>query len=101
MKNDVVPTVNLVCRECKRVTKVHVQHADPVCEHCGKVALYGLANLTISTLITLLERVKKSHGDLEVYYADGYDNALSVSCVEADKDPGWNGAPKYKALYLG
>lgn len=54
----------------------------------------------ISNIIAQLQREMAKHGDLFVYYASDYDWATPVRFATAETDPGWEDAPKEKALYL-
>lgn len=56
--------------------------------------------IRISTLIKRLEKAKEKEGNLFVYYASDYDWALPIRDVSIEEDPGWDDAPKEKALYI-
>jgi hypothetical protein len=57
--------------------------------------LNGLPELTLDQVIDKLQRIrKKLKRNMPVRYADGYDNALAVFCVNLEKDTGWDGEPE-------
>jgi hypothetical protein len=45
-------------------------------------------------LIAQLQQCIERGGDREVYFADGYDHALEVTCVEDAEDMAWEGEPE-------
>lgn len=60
----------------------------------------GLPVLLASQVIAELQALVAAEGDLPVYYADGYDNALAIYCTSVEEDTGWQGAPDEPAIYL-
>ena len=56
--------------------------------------------MNVSDLITALEDMRRDHGNLKVYFGDGYDRALATYCVSVEENTNWEGAPKGKAIYL-
>lgn len=47
-----------------------------------------------SELILRLQECIERQGDREVYFADGYDQALEVMCVEDAHEMNWEGEPE-------
>lgn len=59
-------------------------------------------SMTVNEAIGFLTQLRDNckAGDMQLLYADGYDNAHSFACVSIEKDPGWEDAPKGKAVYF-
>jgi hypothetical protein len=61
----------------------------------------GLESLSLDELISELQKARKKAGkNIQVRYADGYDNALSIYCVSFEEDTGWDGDPDEKFVAL-
>lgn len=56
--------------------------------------------LKATELILKLQECIDHFGDREVYFADGYDHALEVTCVEDAEDMAWEGEPKGPYIVL-
>ena len=50
--------------------------------------------LKATELILRLQACVERQGDREVYFGDGYDHALEVTCVEDAEDEAWEGEPE-------
>jgi hypothetical protein len=60
-----------------------------------------IKDLDLDGLLKKLQAERKIHGGkIKVFYASDYDWVLPLRCVEVIENPGWEGAPKKKALYI-
>ena len=54
-----------------------------------------MTDLTLDKVIARLKELREIAGrDLPIRFADGYDNALSIMCVDIEEDTGWDGEPE-------